>query len=216
MKQASLPASRGLTKNVALFGLIAALAIGFAAGWLVRDARDADRDQAAAGPADAGAAARIDQLKALVAADPRDAGSWASLGHMYFDSGRPGPAVEAYAKYLELKPGDPDVLTDMGVMYRELGQPGRALECFDAAIAANPRHEIARFNKGIVLVSDMGDKAGGLAAFEALLRVNKDAKAPDGRPVAELVAQLGSQAAPSAGPQAGPRAAPKPGMLIGK
>jgi len=209
MKQAARPASGGLKTNVAVFGLIAALLVGFAAGWLVRDARQSgDGDRAAAGPDSAAMAEQIDGLKAKVAADPRDAGSWARLGHMYFDSGQPGPAVQAYAKYLELSPGDPDVLTDMGVMYRELGQTDRALECFDAAIKANPRHEIARFNKGIVLFSDKGDQAGALAAFDDLLRINPNAKAPDGKPVAALVSQLR--------PPAGPKADPKAGMLVGK
>jgi tetratricopeptide (TPR) repeat protein len=205
MNQTASPASRGLTKNAVVFGLIIALGIGFAAGWLVRDARESGgRDQAGAGPESAAMAAQIDQLKAQTAADPRNAGAWEHLGHLYFDSGQPGPAVAAYAKYLELSPGDPDVLTDMGVMYRELGQSDRALECFDAAIAANPRHEIAHFNKGIVLLTDKGDTAGALAAFTALLRINPNAKAPDGRPVAELVEKIR------------PQAGSKPGMLIGK
>ncbi|MBF0480052.1 MAG: tetratricopeptide repeat protein [Desulfovibrionaceae bacterium] len=205
MKRATTRSSAGLSKNLVIFGLAAALVIGFAAGWLVRDAREpADSDRTMAGPRDEAMAGQIEKLKALAAADPRDASAWARLGHLYFDTGQPGPAVAAYGKYLELKPGDPDVLTDMGVMYRELGQPDRALECFEAAIKANPGHEIARFNKGIVLLTDKSDKTGALAAFDGLLRINPNAKAPDGRPVEELIDQLR------------PRTESKPGMLIGK
>jgi tetratricopeptide (TPR) repeat protein len=204
MNQTVSPASRGLPLKAAVFGLLVALGIGFAAGWLVRDAKDAGGGRPAAGPENAAMAAQIDALTAKTAADPRDADAWKHLGHLYFDSGQPGPAVAAYAKYLELTPGDPDVLTDMGVMYRELGQTDKALECFDAAIKLNPRHEIAHFNKGIVLLTDKGDTDGALAVFAELLRINPNAKAPDGSPVAALVDTIR------------PQAGPKPGMLIGK
>jgi cytochrome c-type biogenesis protein CcmH/NrfG len=197
--------ARGFSGTVFALGLILALAAGFAGGWLTRDARGPEAAGQQGDPGQARAmAAEIDKLKASLAKEPKNAAAWASLGHLYFDSGQPAPAVEAYGKSLEIAPGDADVLTDMGVMYRELSEPAKAIACFDAAVAARPSHEIARFNKGIVLLADLGDKAGALAAFEALLKVNPNAKAPNGRPVSELIAQIRQEAKQ------------KPGMLIDK
>jgi tetratricopeptide (TPR) repeat protein len=96
----------------------------------------------------------------------------------------------AYKKSLELNPQNADVWTDMGVMYRRNGQPAEAIKAFDKAIEINPRHEISRFNKGIVLLHDLNDQENAIRAWEELLKINPIAMAPTGQSVDQLVVQL--------------------------
>lgn len=137
----------------------------------------------------------INQYEKLTATDPQNAENWTQLGNLYFDSGLYGKAIEAYRKSLELAPGNPNVWTDLGIMYRRSSNPEAALKSFEEAIKADPRHEQSRYNKGVVLMHDLNDTAGAIAAWEDLLRVNPDAKAPNGQSVREMVNILKSRAA---------------------
>jgi hypothetical protein len=51
----------------------------------------------------------------------------------------------------------------------------------------DPKHEISRFNKGIVLFHDLKDEKGAIAAWESLLAINPEAKSPSGQAVRQLV-----------------------------
>jgi cytochrome c-type biogenesis protein CcmH/NrfG len=119
--------------------------------------------------------------------------AWNQLGNLFFDANRFGDAIDAYERSLALKPGDPGVLTDMGVMYRRNKNPKKAIEIFDLAIAADPAFETARFNKGVVLMHDMEDMAGGILAWEGLLKVNPMAKSPNGESLSSLVERMKQQ-----------------------
>ena len=130
---------------------------------------------------------RIAMLEKVAAQNPDDGKNWQELGNLYFDTGRPTDAIDAYTRSLAIIPGNPNVLTDMGVMYRRSGKPEKAVESFDRAIAADPKHETARFNKGIVLLHDLKDEKGALAAWKGLLEINPLAMAPNGQTVDELV-----------------------------
>ncbi|HEU6438424.1 MAG TPA: tetratricopeptide repeat protein [Nitratidesulfovibrio sp.] len=136
---------------------------------------------------------RILEMEQAVLKDPADVAAWTKLGHLYFDTDQPKKAIPAYEKSLALKPGDPDVLTDLGVMYREDHQHDRALATFEKAIAANPKHQIARFNKGIVLYFDLDRKDDAMKAWRELLAINPDAKAPNGQPLKEMMQSLQQQ-----------------------
>jgi cytochrome c-type biogenesis protein CcmH/NrfG len=134
-----------------------------------------------------------DQLADLIEkthANPNDVTSWTQLGDLYFDTNRPKLAVEAYEKSLQLDDKRPDVWTDLGVMYRRSGDPQKAIQAFDHALSLNHRHEIALFNKGVVFMHDLKEPQKALAAWELLVQINPDAKAPDGQAVSDLVAQL--------------------------
>ena len=137
---------------------------------------------------------RITMLKKAVEQSPDDGKTWAELGNLYFDTGRHAEAIDAYKKSLELIPGDPNVLTDLGVMYRRSGQSEKAVESFDRAIAADPKHETSRFNKGIVLLHDLKDEKGALDAWRGLLEINPLAMAPNGQTVDELIKHFESHA----------------------
>ena len=130
---------------------------------------------------------RIAMLEKVTAQNPEDGKTWQELGNLYFDTGRHTDAIEAYTKSLAIIPGNPNVLTDLGVMYRRSGKPEKAVESFDRAITADPKHQTARFNKGIVLLHDLQDEKGALAAWRGLLEINPLAMAPNGQTVDELI-----------------------------
>ncbi|MBA3008726.1 MAG: tetratricopeptide repeat protein [Proteobacteria bacterium] len=137
--------------------------------------------------------ARILKLEQALKENPENVDAWTQLGNLFFDTDRFEDAIGAYEKSLALKPGDPSVLTDMGVMYRRNKNPQKAIESFDLAVAADPSFETARFNKGVVLMHDMEDMAGGIKAWEDLVKVNPMAKAPNGEPVSLLVERMKQQ-----------------------
>ncbi|UCH21864.1 MAG: tetratricopeptide repeat protein [Deltaproteobacteria bacterium] len=136
---------------------------------------------------------KIAALELEVAQNPTKVGSWIQLGNLYFDTNKYDRAIMAYKKSLELNPQNADVWTDMGVMYRRSGQPAEAIKAFDKAIEINPRHEISRFNKGIVLLHDLNDQENAIRAWEELIKINPIAMAPTGQSVDQLVVQLKNQ-----------------------
>ncbi len=144
-------------------------------------------------PADAKMSSEIAALELEVAKNPTNANAWTQLGNQYFDTNNYDRAIMAYKKSLELNPQNADVWTDMGVMYRRSRQPAEALKAFDKAIEINPRHEISRFNKGVVLLHDLKDQQSAIRTWEDLLKVNPVAMAPNGQSVDQLVVQLKNQ-----------------------
>ncbi len=131
--------------------------------------------------------AKILKLEQRTSEKPDDAGAWVELGNAYFDTGKHEKAILAYTKSLELNPDNADVLTDMGVMYRRTGKPVEAVKSFDKAIAIDPQAEIARFNKGIVLMHDLNDVGGAVKAWEELVEINPVAVTPSGQSVEQLI-----------------------------
>lgn len=186
-------------KETMLISALIALVVGFLAGILYSASQSgptgvvqnsaAPVQQQQSGLSNEQATAIL-QLEQEVAVNPSNVEAWTQLGHVYFDTNNPPKAIRAYEKALELSPGNPNVLTDLGVMYRRSGQPGKALEVFDKAMASAPNHEQSRFNKGVVLLNDMNDKEGAIKAWEELLKVNPNAMAPNGQPIAEIIKGL--------------------------
>ena len=78
-------------------------------------------------------------------------------------------------------------------MYRRSNKPNEAIEAFDKAIAIDPQHPTARFNKGVVLLFDIKDKEAGLSVWQELVNMNPAATAPDGKLVSEIIATLQAQ-----------------------
>jgi cytochrome c-type biogenesis protein CcmH/NrfG len=132
----------------------------------------------------------IDMLKAQTRKNPGDAAAWIQLGHSYFDANLFEQAIAAYTKALAIDPQNADVWTDLGVMYRRSGNPQKAVEAFDRAIKIDPRHQVSRFNKGVVLLHDLHDEEGALKAWESLLAINPEAKTPSGQPLRNLIDQI--------------------------
>jgi len=130
---------------------------------------------------------RIAMLKKVVAENPEDGNTWVELGNLYFDTAQHAEAIDAYTRSLDINPNNANVITDLGVMYRRSGNSEKAVEMFDRAIAVDPKHETSRFNKGIVLLHDLKDENGAMAAWRGLLEVNPLAMAPGGQTVDELI-----------------------------
>jgi hypothetical protein len=137
--------------------------------------------------------ARIAELENFLDQNPEDPEVWAELGHLFFDSHQFGKAIQAYQRSLAIDPDNPAVLTDMGVMYRRNGEPEKAVQAFDQAVAASPGFETALFNKGVVLMADLNDLEGAMAAWKELVSVNPDATTPNGEKVADIVTRMASQ-----------------------
>jgi cytochrome c-type biogenesis protein CcmH/NrfG len=188
-------------KETFWLAILLALAVGFFGG-VVFAVLKSDTSvppgapQARVPQAQVAAPARTELIRALedeTAKNPQNTKAWIQLGNAYFDSGQHEKAIWAYRKSLELDPSNPNVWTDMAIMYRRSGNPQEAIKAFDRAIEADPKHEPSRLNKGIVLLHDMEDFDGAIAAWEGLLEVNPIAMAPTGRSVDEMVQQMKKQ-----------------------
>lgn len=132
----------------------------------------------------------IEALEQATSKNPDDSNAWTKLGNAYFDNNQFEKAIGAYEKSLSLNPNDANVQTDLGVMYRRSGQPEKAIAAFDRAMQIDPRHEISRFNKGIVLMHDLNDREAAIAAWEDLARLNPLAKTPNGTLVKDMIKNL--------------------------
>ena len=143
-----------------------------------------------AGETGAGVGSEIIATRSRVAQFPDDVAAWTKLGNLYFDNGQAAASIEAYQQSLRLNPSQPDVWTDMGVMYRDIKDFYNALESFSKAIELDSKHEIARLNRGIVLLYDLNDKQGAVKAWDELLAINPAASTPSGESVASLVRDI--------------------------
>ena len=132
----------------------------------------------------------IAHLEEDVAKDPDKFQAWTQLANLYFDTGQYEKAVNAYETSLQLHAGTADIWTDLGVMYRRTKEPQKAIEAFDKAIAIDPRHEISRLNKGIVLMYDLNAAEDAIKSWENLLQINPEAKIGSGESVREFVDHL--------------------------
>ena len=121
-------------------------------------------------------AAEIRELKNIVASDPGNHSVWVRLGNLYFDTDQYLVAIDAYTRALDLKPGNPDVLTDRGIMHRRIGDFQAALADFRDAAAADPRHLNSQMNLGIVYRYDLNDVPNAVAAWEGYLLRNPPAE----------------------------------------
>lgn len=177
-----------------MIALVAGIALGFVAGYLVAD-RFKEAEPSAptlsagtaapvlaapsmgampggAPPAaamNAELAARIAQSQAAVLANPKNHDAWVSLGNDFFDSQQFQKSIDAYDKALALKPNDPNVLTDQGVMFRSLGQFEKALANFQKANKLDPNHVQSLFNIGVVYAQDMQKPAEAAKAWNKVL-----------------------------------------------
>ena len=179
-----------MKKETAILGIVIAFIIGFIAGAVVfgltrgsgtpRGASVAQKgpspemtqEMGEAVPNPAEVAAKTQALKDIVQKDPKNLSAWAELGNIYFDTNQPQEAIDAYSKYLALKPDNADVRTDMGIMYRKLGDFDRAIKEFRTAAQNDPKHVNSRYNIGIVLLHDKQDIKGAIKAWEDYLKVD--------------------------------------------
>ncbi len=175
-----------MKKETAILGFLIAFLVGFVAGATVailRGTKGVDKvamgqkpqmalPETPTGPDPAEVNLKIKSLKDIVKKDPKNLPALVELGNLYFDTGQPKEAIEAYSQYLRVKPDNADVRTDMGIMYRALGDFDRAIEEFKKAAQSDPKHLNSRYNIGIVLLHDKQDVKGAIAAWEDYLKVD--------------------------------------------
>ena len=134
----------------------------------------------------------IAQLEDIVKKDPKNYQALVQIGNDYFDLGEAQKSVDAYGKALAIKGDDPNVLTDMGIMYRQLKEFPKALAAFRKAAAVSPTHPQSRKNIGVVLMHDLNDPKGAIAAWEDYLRVAPND--PDAENIRRSIEELRGQA----------------------
>lgn len=205
------PAALKPRRDTFIAGMFFALLIGLFLGSLIPGLFEKGREKAQApAPADVPAPSvdwrealpsqlrqRLAQLEKESRDSPGDAAVWTALGNLYFDAGHPGEAIDAYGRSLGIQPDNPDVLSDLGILYRETGQPEQALDAFRKASELDPRHQNSIFNQGVVLYFDLGRRPEALEKWRALLEMNPDAVAPDGKRLEEMIGRLESQSGQS-------------------
>lgn len=146
---------------------------------------------APAGPApgDADRAATLtrqaQEIEQFLATSPEVPEAWLQLANTRFDLQRFAAAAEAYNRYLELAPADPDVITDLGVSYRMMGRQQEALEQFRRARGMAPDHWKSLFNEVVVLAIDQQRFDEANDALDRLRELQ-----PDNPDVARLAAEV--------------------------
>jgi len=182
-----------MKKETAILVIVIAFLVGFITGATVailKGTKSVERPSfvqkpqmvpmpAPKGPDPIEAASKIQSLKDIVKKDPKNLPAWVELGNLYFDSGQPKEAIEAYRQYLAVKTDNSDVRTDMGIMYRALGDFDRAIEEFRKAAQSDPKHINSRYNVGIVLLHNKQDMKGAIKAWEEYLKVDPKGERAD-------------------------------------
>ena len=182
-----------MKKETAILAIVIAFVVGFITGAVVAIlkgksgvqgpvvAQKAPMAEPAPGPVPQVAspvetAEKIKALKGILQKDPKNLSALVELGNMYFDTNQPQEAIDAYSKYLAIKPDNSDVRTDMGIMYRKLGDFDRALKEFQIAAQNDPKHINSRYNIGIVLLHDKQEIKGAIKAWEEYLKVDSNSE----------------------------------------
>jgi cytochrome c-type biogenesis protein CcmH/NrfG len=189
-----------MRRESALLIALLALAVGFFGGVFLGVYKSGPSTQGMPGGAAPAAQKELQEQMVILEKEtrqnPSNVAAWIELGNAYFDTEQYEKSIQAYRKALDLKPDNADVWTDMGVMQRKAGRPQEAVKAFDQAIAVNPKHEVSRLNKGIVLLHDLQDAAGAVRAWEGLLEINPTAMAPGGVSVDQMVQSVKKQPPP--------------------
>lgn len=114
---------------------------------------------------------RIASLEAKLKSEPDDANGWRMLGWSLFGTGKYAEAASAYAKAVQLEPGNAEYWSSLGearVMAGKGDVPPEAKQAFEKAVALDPKDPRARYF--LAVQKDMaGDHKGAIDAWFALL-----------------------------------------------
>lgn len=185
----------GLATGLGAGLLLAAFAALFAyqigrAGRVVREGEPVTAAPVAQAPApaapgaspDSGSAVPLDASQQIATArqvveqDPKNLRAWVALGNLYFDTHQPQKSIDAYARALELRPDDPDVLTDQGVMYRAVGAYDKAVVNFEKASRIAPQHLQSLYNLGVVYGFDLKNAPKAEEAWKRIIQIAPDSE----------------------------------------
>jgi tetratricopeptide (TPR) repeat protein len=116
---------------------------------------------------------QVAEIESLLASNPNDAGLMAAMGNLYFDANLWPQAREWYEKSLQASSDDANVLTDLAVVYRNLSEFQRSVELLDRAIAIDPGHWQAWYNKIVVFHFDLHEHDAATDALRTLQELKK-------------------------------------------
>jgi cytochrome c-type biogenesis protein CcmH/NrfG len=118
-----------------------------------------------------GAPVSFMQKLARLDKNPKDIEALVFLANANFDIQRYEKAKEFYSKALEVDPNNAHVRTDLASSYRNLGDPDQALNELNTVLKADPNHEVALYNSGIILLNDKNDTRKAIAVWEKLVQL---------------------------------------------
>lgn len=114
---------------------------------------------------------KLAEYKARLEKDPKDIEALVFMGNANYDIQRFEKAKEFYQKALEVDPNNTHVRTDLASSYRSLGETDQALEELNKVLKSDPKHEVALYNSGIILLNDKNDAEKATAAWEKLVQL---------------------------------------------
>lgn len=121
-------------------------------------------------------AQQASELESRIAANPSDPIPMIMLGNLRFDAQHWQAARMWYERALEIDADNPDVIIDLAVVYRNIAHFEKALELLERAIAINPEHPVAWFNKVVIYNFDLEDREQALAALEHLKQLPNNSR----------------------------------------
>ena len=113
--------------------------------------------------------ARVKELTATIASDPKNTDATLQLANTYFDGERYADAIKWYEQVLKLDPKNVDASTDLGVSYYYTDQADRALQQFEYSLKVNPSHTKTLLNQGVVMAFGKQDLAGASVAWQKVV-----------------------------------------------
>jgi protein O-mannosyl-transferase len=126
----------------------------------------------------------------MAAVSPNSNLAYYRLGNYYLMAqNEPEKAISVYAKALELKPDDQEVLNNLASCYLTLNKPEKVIEYSDLAIRSGPEKSPPHYNKGCALIAlHREDEALAEAMKAAKLMSGPD---KEGKGLADLLSVIG-------------------------
>ncbi|MFN0156756.1 MAG: hypothetical protein ACKVRP_01635 [Bacteroidota bacterium] len=129
----------------------------------------------------------IERLEKAANENPNDAAALLQLANRLHDAALKersllAKTIATYTRYLEMRPEDPNARVDLGICYFEMGrsdstQAGRyfsmAINEMESTIKANPTHQSAAFNLGIVTLF-AGNTTQSTSWFKRAVEINPE------------------------------------------
>ncbi len=133
------------------------------------------RDAPAAAPVPA---PRVDPnevaaLESLASRKPQDAAARVELGNLHMDAERWEDAIRWYREALAIDASLVDVATDLGACLLSAGRPQQALVELDTALARDPAHRLALYNRVVALLQ-LGRAREAAEAFQELSKLHPE------------------------------------------
>jgi predicted Zn-dependent protease len=114
---------------------------------------------------------KLAEYKARLEKNPKDIEALVFMGNANYDIQRFEKAQEFYLRALEVDPNNTHVRTDLASSYQNLGETDRALEELNKVLKADPNHEVALYNSGVILLNEKNDAERATAAWEKLVQL---------------------------------------------